>query len=83
MASEETLAFMEVMVCEDSRDAALECWAIVYEKWSEGVETTQSEAQARQNCHLAEAKLQAALASLRRKQKVRRECEGPWRDTDR
>lgn len=75
MARDETLAFIEVKTYREAKYAAMETWMIVYEKWLGQVVSIQDEAHARQNLYMAEAKLQAALASLRRQQKATAEAE--------
>ena len=75
VARDETLAFIEVKTYREAKYAAMETWMIVYEKWLGEVSPIQDEAHARQNLYMAEAQLQAALASLRRKQKARAEAE--------
>lgn len=77
MARDETLAFIEVKTYEEARDAATATWAIIYEMKVRGHRegSAYAEAQARQNLYAAEAKLQAALASLRRKHKAKAGAE--------
>jgi len=69
LARGETLAFVEVKNSQAARDTAMETWARVYRLKSLGHRegTAYAEAQARQSLYAAEAKLQAVLASLRRK----------------
>jgi len=75
VARDETLAFIEVKTYREAKYAAMETWMIVYEKWLGQVARIQDEAHARQNVYIAEAKLQAALASLRRKQRAKADAE--------
>ena len=77
VARDETQAFIEVKTCEEARDAAMEGWVRVYEMKLSGHRegSAQAEAHNRRNLFAAEERLQAALASLGRKQKAKAEAE--------
>jgi outer membrane protein TolC len=58
------LAYRNLETAKIGRDSALVTWRIVYDKWSEGTEPIQAEAQAREQYYAFRAQVETALREL-------------------